>query len=226
MKNKFISTILALFSGFTFGQFAVIADKDGYTNVRENGKKDSKIISKLQNGQLIYCFEAPESNWTSIDYKDTKLNGYIYKDRYVFITDFSKIPLLLKNQNSARFGKGNIKISITQKPFDETKHRLTYISENILKSIDGKKYWGNDGGMPKTEYQSIEIKIDGKSIVLPASALQNLYEPNLDYSGVNYDAKTSSLYIQSSNGDGAGGYEVIWKIENGVYKERFITYGF
>jgi hypothetical protein len=28
------------------------------------------------------------------------------------------------------------------------------------------------------------------------------------------------------NGDGAGAYEVIWKIESGVYKERLIAYGF
>ena len=28
------------------------------------------------------------------------------------------------------------------------------------------------------------------------------------------------------NSDGAGSYEVIWKIEKGVYKERYIAYGF
>jgi hypothetical protein len=28
------------------------------------------------------------------------------------------------------------------------------------------------------------------------------------------------------NGDGAGAYYVIWKIVNGVYKDRLIAYGF
>lgn len=225
MKN-FLFPIILSFPSFLWAQFAVVADKDGYTNIREEGKKESKIIGTLQNGQLIYCFETPENNWTSIDYNSNENNGYIYKDRYIFVTDFSKIPLLLKSQNSARFSKANIEIYITKKSFNKSKHKFIYIPENRIKSIDGKNYWGRDGGMPQTEYQSIEIKLDNKSIFLPASALENIYEPNLEYTVVNYDEKNKIIYIQSSNGDGAGGYEVIWKIENGVYKGRFITYGF
>jgi len=39
------------------GQFAVIADKDGYVNVRKETKIGNNIIDTLRNGHLIYCFE-------------------------------------------------------------------------------------------------------------------------------------------------------------------------
>ena len=55
---------------------------------------------------------------------------------------------------------------------------------------------------------------------------QNLYEPNFEYTRVNYDVKNRTLYIQSLNSDGAGGYAVIWIIENGVFKKKVISRGF
>lgn len=43
------------------------------------------------------------------------------------------------------------------------------------------------------------------------------------------DVRTHNMnivYIQSMNSDGAGSYEVIWKVEKAVYKERYIACGF
>ena len=83
-----------------------------------------------------------------------------------------------------------------------------------------------DGGMPTTQFEKIIIKIGQKSITLPNSALTGLYEPNIHSAKVNYDKVTDTFYIQTMNSDGAGSYFVIWKIENGVYKDRLIAYGF
>lgn len=52
------------------------------------------------------------------------------------------------------------------------------------------------------------------------SALKNLYEPNLEYTNANYDEKNNILYIQALNGDGAGGYIIVWIIEGNKYKSR------
>jgi hypothetical protein len=56
--------------------------------------------------------------------------------------------------------------------------------------------------------------------------LENLYEISLANTKAHYDKANDILYIQSMNSDGAGSYEVIWKIEKGIYKNRFIAYGF
>jgi hypothetical protein len=51
--------------------------------------------------------------------------------------------------------------------------------------------------------------------------------PFLKYTAEVYFDKASDIfYIQTMNSDGAGGYEVIWKVEKGIYKERLVAYGF
>ena len=95
-----------------------------------------------------------------------------------------------------------------------------------IKLINGKQYWGTDGEMPKSEYKSIIIDFGRRKIILPKVALDNLFEPNLTNTEVNYDQINDVSYIQSMNSDGAGGYQVIWKIDKGIYKNRFIAYGF
>ncbi len=64
--------ILLLSSTISFGQFAIITDIDGYTNIRKDDSKGKNIVDKSQNGHLIYCFESKD-DWTNIDYtKDDK----------------------------------------------------------------------------------------------------------------------------------------------------------
>jgi hypothetical protein len=117
---------------------------------------------------------------------------------------------------------------LTQKSFDKTKHKFKYFKDptDQIELIDNNKYWGRDGGMPETEYQKITVKIGRKTITLPKEATANLFEPSIYNTQVNFDKVRNIIYIQSMNSDGAGAYDVIWKIENGIYKERFIAYGF
>ena len=84
--------------------------------------------------------------------------------------------------------------------------------------------------MPTKEYKHIEVIVDGKPIAIPKSAYNDLYNPNLDmansnnysYNTVYYDKETDTIYIVASNSDVAGGYEVCWQIEKGIYKGRKI----
>lgn len=228
MKH-FILILPLLTSLYSFGQFAITSDKDGYTYIREKGAIDSKIIDSLKNGHLIYCFENA-GNWINIDYtaKGKERNGYIYNNRVKFISDFNTFSIVNKTANAVTLLKDSIEIIVTESNFNKNKHHFKYHKENKdqIELIDNKQYWGTDGGMPKTQYQSITIKLGNKIIQLPQKATDNLFEPSLYTAQVNYDNHKNIIYIQSMNSDGAGAYEVIWKIENGVYKERFITYGF
>jgi hypothetical protein len=80
--------------------------------------------------------------------------------------------------------------------------------------------------MPSLQFEKITIKQGKKTISLPKAAFEGLYQPNLFTTAINIDPYTNTIYIQMLNGDGAGAYYVIWKIVNGVYKDRLIAYGF
>jgi hypothetical protein len=226
-KTRFI---LLLFSfSFCYSQFAIISDHDGYVNVRSSAKTANNIVDKLNNGFIIYNF-GPEGNWISIDYKKNgrELNGYIYKEKIIPITEFKKISLKSNEEGKVILDDGFIKVKITETKFLEKKHKLHFLKDhpNVLNKIDNLDFLGTDGEIPKREYKSIEVEIDKVKVEIPESALKNLYEPSLWKSKANYDKANDILYIQSSNSDGAGAYEVIWVIEKKKYKTRTEAYGF
>lgn len=228
MKIIFL-IFLSFLSCRSFGQMAIIADKDGYSNVRTSAEKGSKILDTLHNGHFVFCFET-KGNWANIDYstKGKELNGNIYHDRLKFISDYESIPALTKQNNSATYGKDSIKIIVTAEKFDKFKYRVSYSkgSDSQIRFINGKQYWGTDGEQPKTEYRSILIIFGNRTINLPGVAMENLFEPSIYHTQINYDRENDILYIRSMNSDGAGSYEVIWRIERGVYKDRYIALGF
>jgi hypothetical protein len=214
---------------FCFSQFGIINDLDGFVNVRSSAEKGNNISDKLENGFIVYYFE-PKGNWINIDYKKNgkELNGYIYKDRIKYITDFQKIPLKSELDGKVNLENENIKIEISETKFIKEKHKLKFLKndKSILEKIDNLQIFGTDGNIPKREYKSINIEINNVKMKLPSIALKNLYEPSLYNSKASYDEKNDILYIISSNSDGAGGYEIIWIIEKKKYKYRIEAYGF
>jgi hypothetical protein len=227
--RKYLTFTFLFVSTFSFGQFAIISDKDGSVNVREDGNPSSKIIDSLQNGYLIYCFEN-KGNWTNINYskKSKELNGYVYKDRYKLVSNFLTIPIVTKNATSMKLKKDSIEITLTQSKFEKSNHKFKYFKDapDQIELIDNKKYWGRDGGMPTTQFDKIILKVGQKNIILPKQATKGLYEPSLYSAEVYFDKQNNNIYITTMNSDGAGSYEVIWKIENGIYKDRLVAYGF
>ena len=227
---KIIYTILlTIFSNLAIAQFAVIDDKDGFSNVRSSPELGSNIQDKLENGHFVYCMDT-QGNWIIADYdiKNQSKDGCIYKDRLKLISSFEKIEMISKGTNIAVLKKDSIKVTVTTQPFDKSKYRVTYNKESreIIESINGKNYWGTDGLLPTVAFKSITILWGGKTIVLPETATENLFEAWVKDVAVNYDKLNNVLYIQTSGGDAAGSYNVIWKIANGVYKGRYIALGF
>lgn len=227
MKLTFFCFLLL--SGNLFAQYAIIKDNDGYVNVRNEAQKGNNISDKLENGFVVYGFQ-PDNNWVGIDYyKNNKdRSGYVYKDRIKYLSEFTKIPLIKETTAKVIFQKDSLNISIESKKFDSKTAKLAYLKneKSILEKINGKKIWGTDGDIPRITYKLIRVTIGNKTIDLPKYAFEDLFEPNFSYTEINYDKKNDILYIASSNGDGAGGYEILWIIEKGKYKDRKIAYGF
>jgi len=229
IMKQILTITLLLFTSICSGQFAVVTDKDSTLNVREGATTNSEIIDSLDNGHLIYCFE-DKGNWTNIDYyKNIKnLNGYVYKDRYRFVSNFPVLSISEKTKTSITLQKDSLEVIISQSNFDKDQHTIQYHKDypTQIATIDHEKYWGMDGGMPRTQFEKVIIKVGQKTITLPKSALAGLYEPSIYNAEVNHDESTDTFYIQSMNSDGAGSYVVIWKIEKGIYKDRLVVYGF
>jgi len=224
MKTTLAFTLLFL-SHICFGQyFAIVSDKDGYCNVRTAAGTGNKILDSLHNGHFVLCFDTKDG-WTSINYGKGKqdTSGYVYHDRLQLISDYEKIP----NQKGSDsiFVKDSLKVVVCVRKFVKARHRVILNKESPqdVESIDGRKIWGTDGEMPRSEYKSIVVYSGSNRLDLPKAAYEDLFEPSLYYTKVNYDRQHDILYIQSSNSDGAGSYVVIWKIEKGEYAGRYVT---
>src|SRR3954469_23840417 len=113
-----IGFILLLIGTSGFTQFAIVSDKDGYTNIRSNAEANSKIIDTLRNDHFVFCFES-KGNWTYIDYtkKDRQFTGYINGSRLRPISGFEKIPLLKTQSFYSILSKDSIRIVVKKKSF-------------------------------------------------------------------------------------------------------------
>ena len=102
-------------------EFALVNDKDGYVNVRENPSIHSKVIKRLNNKELIYVYdeEGQKENWLLADN-----DGYIYRDRIKWVHSFDSVKKTGESENSISFAGNNISITITSQKFDKRKHNI------------------------------------------------------------------------------------------------------
>jgi len=212
----------------SYGQFGIIADKDGFINVRNSPNVSNNVIDKLTNGQIVFCLEA-EGEWRPTDYDLNSQNksGYIHNSTVKFIDEFDKVPYDKLTDSTVTFKMDSIRLIITKTKFNPKNNKLQYhngdVSKNemsFLEKINGKEIWGTDGNIPRNQYEQFTLTLGKDTIHLP---IDNLFEPNLDYTTVNIDTKNKTIYISALNSDGAGGYAVLWLIENGIFKQRVTT---
>jgi len=146
--------------------------------------------------------------------------------------------LHLKGQSDcdtyAHFKGHGVDVRIVSAPFDSTKHTLTYDQSGypFLCEIDGKRFLGTDGGMPREAIQRVSVTIDSVRVQLPRAAYGDLYQPSFCWlSGTDgsiwschvvRSVDRKRVYIHMSNSDGAGSYMVIWIFINGRYVRRVI----
>ena len=230
MRYSLLILILSSIYNYSFAQFAIVNDQDGYVNIRGTKDLGENIKEKLINDQFVYILESKDK-WAYIFYMKNGApakNGFVYKDRLKVITEFQNIPNTELSEKEATFKKGNMEIVVSTKNFIREDHQYTYYKENKeqIEYIDSLPYHGTDGEYPYTEYADITVSIGNRRIPVPGEALKNLFEVSLQDTKVHYDEAADTMYIQSMNSDGAGAYEVIWRIVNGVFKDRYIASGF
>ncbi|YCM42861.1 hypothetical protein V2O64_16250 [Verrucomicrobiaceae bacterium 227] len=213
-------------------EFCVVQDSDGHTNVREKADLGSKIIARVDHGQLVWIFQGGKTKWPEVIFMDKKgkeHTGFIHASRLKALTDFKRVTgKVSEEKQTETFEKGDLKVEISLEPFDRKGRKLIYQEDEYggryLVTIDGLPYWGTDGAVPADQYRKITLQKGGKTTTVPDEALKNLFNPGL-YPGnttVTINPKDDAIYITSFNSDGAGGYLVGFVFEDGKFKSRAV----
>jgi hypothetical protein len=230
--KKILVLLILIFTQHLFAQntegygFAIIDDKDGFTNIREEPNMKSKIVGNVKEGELFFCFSNEKhKDWFAVDVKNNyNLSGYVHKSRIKFVEELPKLKKRKSIKDTIYIKNDSITLKMVIGDFKSAKHKLTK-DNNFISKIDGKRPMGVDGGLPKTELQSIQLTIGGEVIDVPKSELNDLYEPNFEKASV-YLAQNGNIYFTMSNSDGAGGYEVAFVFKDKKFQQRYVFYGF
>ncbi|SEW51441.1 SH3 domain-containing protein [Chitinophaga arvensicola] len=226
MKFTFCMLLIFVCSPL-WAQFALVEDKDGYTNVREEGALSAPVVARVTSGSLVYIYEAGK-DWSQVDYKQDS-TGYIHNSRLRKIANYEPVPVQRVAGDSIVFRKDSLMIVLRQMLFQPSAHRFKYQQTEggrYLSAIDNRPFWGTDGGAPDRAYQHISCYWQHGCVVAPDSAINDLFQPNLELTHVWYDRQHERWFIEATNSDGAGGYVVAWMFEQGKYKTRCVVHGF
>lgn len=158
--------------------YAIINDKDGYVNIRQQNSLSAPIIAKLNNGVPVgvnctddYVIE--NKNFCFVNFgKDG--SGFVYKNRLSFLApnkDFIKIPLvyIAANKTEGIFADKDIVIKV--------KFKQAHIDINEFNEQTSSKF-GINPSDPVADYykmQNIYININNKTITLPSVATKDVY---------------------------------------------------
>jgi len=146
------------------------------------------------------------------------------------------IPVTNYSDNFIEFAQDNIHIRITAERFQQSKHKVQYIDQYVVR-VDNKAFYGVDGQMPSKAIASVAVLIGDDSVYIPPAAFSDIFEPRFcgtDVSSGKISCNTRvylsndkrKIYIYMLNSSGKGGYEVTWVIEDKKYLKRVIDYGF
>ncbi len=217
MKNFLIIVSILFFCNLNYGQIAVIKDIDGFTNVRKLPKIDSEVIYKLKDSEVFsYQESETESDWITVYIsknkyqlecgEDDTFTGYIHKSRLCPIESLTKY-----SGTEFSFEYKLIKFSLENKISDFDGKWLT--------KINGRRIYGTDGNMPKTEVVGIKVFMNGKKIEVPEMLYQDIFECN---NAFTINKNQNDYIVHQWNSDGAGAYLVVWVFGNEKLKQRLI----
>ncbi|MEB0260186.1 MULTISPECIES: SH3 domain-containing protein [unclassified Mucilaginibacter] len=196
--------------------------------MRDKPNNKAKIATKITNGEFVFISdEESNANWIKV-YAENNSSGYIHKSRIKLITKLPSLKNKLVSTNRCNVFNDTILVTVRSMAFNPKLHSFTYykdekgrVNKDVINKIDGHSVWGEDGGMPKTEFLSIRVSMGDVNISLPKSTFKDVYQPN--YNNLNvYLGDGNTIYIKMDNSDGAGYYTVIWTIIDGKYINRYI----
>lgn len=221
--------------------FAIIKDKDGFVNVRENNNAKSKIVGKIYENQVFEDLDAVQNEkneWVYITYGISKQKagsanktedqayGYIHKSRIEYLSNLPKLKMKIISENNAEFKNDDLAIIIKTGKFIPKEHQIKK-QDGYISKIDDQYPWGIDGIKPENliEIKSIQISNKKETYTIPTNNLTGIYSPSFRNTQITISSD-KTIFIAMSNGDGAGAYNVVWTIKDNNVKEQFVLRDF
>ncbi len=235
--------LLPLFVFFLFGStafaegFGVVRDPDGWVNVRKSDSLNAEVVGRIDAGELVWIFEDKGNQWLMVAFRkgytdESGILGFVHASRIKKLDAMEEAKGTADGEQRMIFSNGDLRVEVESQPFDAsevaiTKTQTTDAAELVTR-INGRPFWGADGGLPRTSYRSIVVKSGDEILSMPKEAHADLYEPNLsdDLTQVFRDPDTGAIYITAVNSDGAGAYAVGFRVENGKYAGRTVLLPF
>lgn len=225
-----------IFASLTHANFAKVVDNDGYVNIRQGKNSQSKLLGCIASQSFVFVHDEDRYEKWVFSYTEKDLSGYIHKSRLAFIDESRQgvpyIPQILfdKKAGIATFESDDVRVTIKTAKFDyeANQHLFTKVNTEdafyYLSHYKGQPFLGTDGMPPKglTYYKSITAIIGNQTVSIPQYALDGLFYVHLDIIKVYYHKADKALYIAADSGSGAGSYEVLFVIKDGVYQGKTI----
>ena len=212
--------------------FGIIDDPDGWVNVRKAATTRSEVVARIDSGDMVWLSEEAANDWVKVVYLKGKEKvetvGFIHGSRIKRLDAMVEIPAVSTDKKRIEFSRGSIKVQVQSREFDPDQHTFTRGDESgngdWIRLIDGKPFWGTDGGVPTTAFRSITASLGKTVMTVPEEAFRDLFEPYLDeeWMYVLADPETDAFYLVSENSDGAGAYMAVFRFEKGKYAGRVV----
>lgn len=214
------------------GYYAVVNDKDGYVNIRQEDSLDSPIITRLNNGTpvSVNCTDdyVTNKNFCFVRFGKTQ-DGFVYKNRLNLLTTnatFNKIPLtsVSRDKTQGTFSNKDVRVNVA---FSPVKIDINNFNEQTSSKFGINK---NDPVVDYYKLRDIKVTFKNRVITLPSSATQDIY---LNYyflshnqiannMAVYQNKKDNHIYIIGYFADGALLYSVIYEIKDGKYFRKSV----
>lgn len=213
MKNIFTLVFLSVYSMLQ-AQFAIIEDKDGETNVRDENSIRGQVVAKLPTNTIVsYYTENENEQWIMIEYKEEH-DGYVFVNRLKPLDTFSAIKPETVKSNFVNFQTSDYQFIVSTKPFHAKEHEI-YQSEGFVYAIDGKEFLGTDGNIPTNEIKSFNVLYKNEEIEISPEYFQSLYNLDLTAMKLTYNPKLNQYYLFGTFSDGAATFDALWVFEKG-----------
>ncbi|MDJ0363603.1 hypothetical protein QMK33_00445 [Hymenobacter sp. H14-R3] len=237
---KTILFLLVFFPKISIAQLSVCYDSDGYTNARKLPSINSKLVSKIIEGQVFsiatYTQEENKSiDWIAINFSLTKnLSennflkfdggenlGYVHKSRLVNLESLTKLKMTEIDNTKVFHSNEDLQVSIETQVFKKLNHKITQTKEGFF-LVDGKKAYPYYGEENITEIKNITLKTKNKTYSFPEESFKNLFRINAFDTKV-YKGNKGEYYLVFDAGDGSDGYNIAYCLKNNNLFSMTIT---
>jgi len=224
---KFIVFIILMIEPIetSYADFGFIQDKDGYVNVRGNSSLNSKVISKLNNNEIVSCIMDEGMNNFCLANASNGVTGFVYKNRINNFSGFTSINISQYSREKAVYSDKNIIVEVyAKKAISDPKLYKNFKGE--YKYFNDKKFFGTDGSLPDNNFLQLDkiiVKEKDNRIEISRTELEQYFFPKdgIDR-GKNELADFKIYYLNNNifilntfNDGGAAAYNIVLNVKNG-----------